>query len=107
MSASARRSVLKVQLKITPEFHWHDRAHGGSLRWHLWVEDSDSENIYHTEVRLVLGLKPIKVLSYLASCVLRLVLRDLWQLPGCACGSQRASQARTHERRLGWPRCGR
>jgi len=44
------RSVLRVQLKITPEFAWHDRAHGGSLRWHLWVEDSDSETIYHTEV---------------------------------------------------------
>ena len=44
------RSVLRVQLKITPEFTWHDRAHGGALRWHLWVEDSDSETIYHTEV---------------------------------------------------------
>jgi Sec63 Brl domain len=44
------RSVLRVQLKITPEFTWHDRAHGGALRWHLWVEDSDSEAIYHTEV---------------------------------------------------------
>ena len=31
-------------------FRWLDRAHGGSLRWHIWVEDSDSEHIYHTEL---------------------------------------------------------
>lgn len=51
IAAVNRRSVLRVMLKFTPEFAWHDRAHGGALRWHLWVEDSDSETIYHTEVR--------------------------------------------------------
>lgn len=53
------RSVLRVQLKITPEFTWHDRAHGGALRWHLWVEDSDSETIYHTEVPTVC-MQPVR-----------------------------------------------
>lgn len=93
ISASARRSVLRVQLKITPEFQWHDRAHGGSLRWHLWVEDSDSENIYHTEVRLV--LRPV-------------TRGTIPTEPGhsLAPHSEPSSTACTHSRCLGWPRCG-
>ena len=47
----ARRTVLRVQLTITPDFRWMERVHGGSLRWHIWVEDSDNdEKVYHTEV---------------------------------------------------------
>ena len=46
-----------MQLTITPEFRWMERVHGGSLRWHIWVEDSDNEDkIYHTEVRRGVGL---------------------------------------------------
>ena len=55
-----------MQLKITPQFTWHDRAHGGSLRWHLWVEDSDSEAIYHTEVRLTHSRADTHTLLYWA-----------------------------------------
>jgi len=43
------RTVLRVQVFIKPEFKWKDRWHGTSLRWLLWVEDSENEHIYHTE----------------------------------------------------------
>jgi hypothetical protein len=45
------RTVLRIQLSIRPAFKWMDRAHGSSLRWHIWVEDSANEHIYHREVR--------------------------------------------------------
>ncbi|MEW5302418.1 MAG: hypothetical protein WDW36_005207 [Sanguina aurantia] len=44
------RTVLRIQLSLRPTFQWEDRAHGGALRWHVWVEDSASEHIYHNEV---------------------------------------------------------
>ena len=44
------RSVLQVRLSVWPEFRWHDRAHGGSMRWHVWVEDANNEHIYHSEI---------------------------------------------------------
>ena len=45
------RTVIRVQLAIWPEFTWRDAAHGGSLRWHIWVEDSDGQALYHSEVQ--------------------------------------------------------
>ena len=53
MSASVQpitRSVLRVALRIEAPFAWRDGAHGGALRWVLWVEDQSSEHIYHSEV---------------------------------------------------------
>ncbi|GAX76248.1 hypothetical protein CEUSTIGMA_g3692.t1 [Chlamydomonas eustigma] len=44
------RTVLRVQLTITPDFIWRDRSHGASLRWHILVEDSANEHIYHNEL---------------------------------------------------------
>ncbi|GAB4820015.1 hypothetical protein N2152v2_007061 [Parachlorella kessleri] len=44
------RTVLRIQLHITPTFHWKDNVHGTALRWLLWVEDSDNEHIYHSEM---------------------------------------------------------
>src|SRR3989338_6014969 len=44
------RSVLQVQLMITPQFSWHDPSHGGALGWWIWVEDTEAEEyIYHSE----------------------------------------------------------
>uniref|UniRef100_A0A1D2A263 Activating signal cointegrator 1 complex subunit 3 n=1 Tax=Auxenochlorella protothecoides TaxID=3075 RepID=A0A1D2A263_AUXPR len=43
------RTVLQLVLRITPAFEWKERLHGGSLKWHIWVEDANSENIYHSE----------------------------------------------------------
>lgn len=43
------RTVLRVVLKLFPDFEWHDRAHGHSMRYMLWVEDSKNDIIYHNE----------------------------------------------------------
>ncbi|KAL3683377.1 hypothetical protein R1sor_001399 [Riccia sorocarpa] len=44
------RTVLRVALTIYPDFVWKDRVHGASERWHIWVEDSENEHIYHSEL---------------------------------------------------------
>ncbi|XP_047939428.1 DExH-box ATP-dependent RNA helicase DExH14 [Salvia hispanica] len=44
------RTVLKVDLTITPEFIWKDRFHGTALRWWILVEDSENDHIYHSEL---------------------------------------------------------
>ena len=50
---AACRTVLRVQLTIEPTFEWRDRSHGGTQKWHIWVEDSDNEHIYHSETWLL------------------------------------------------------
>ena len=44
-----RRTVLRVQVTVQPVFRWDMRVHGGSMFWHIWVEDSANEHIYHSE----------------------------------------------------------
>ncbi|KAL0421948.1 UNVERIFIED_CONTAM: DExH-box ATP-dependent RNA helicase DExH14 [Sesamum latifolium] len=44
------RTVLKVDLTITPEFVWKDRFHGTAQRWWILVEDSENDHIYHSEL---------------------------------------------------------
>lgn len=44
------RTVVRIQLSITPAFKWRDSIHGNSLRWFVWVEDSETERIYHSEI---------------------------------------------------------
>ncbi|CAG9467191.1 unnamed protein product [Pedinophyceae sp. YPF-701] len=44
------RTVLRVVLKVTPTFRWKERYHGQSQRWLIWVEDSENEHLYHTEL---------------------------------------------------------
>ncbi|CAK0786311.1 hypothetical protein CVIRNUC_009524 [Coccomyxa viridis] len=43
------RTVLRVQVTVQPVFQWDMRVHGGSMFWHIWVEDSANEHIYHSE----------------------------------------------------------
>ncbi|PIA63068.1 hypothetical protein AQUCO_00200832v1 [Aquilegia coerulea] len=43
------RTVLKVDLLISPDFGWKDRYHGASLRWWILVEDTENDHIYHSE----------------------------------------------------------
>lgn len=43
------RSVLKVDLTITPDFQWEDKVHGVAEPFIIWVEDADSELILHHE----------------------------------------------------------
>lgn len=43
------RTVLRIAVKITPNFDWRDNYHGAAQRWLIWVEDSDNEKMYHSE----------------------------------------------------------
>ncbi|KAL7117148.1 hypothetical protein ACP275_03G053900 [Erythranthe tilingii] len=43
------RSVLRVELAITPDFQWDDKVHGYVEPFWILVEDNDGENILHHE----------------------------------------------------------
>eukprot|EP00736_Rhodelphis_marinus_P006135 Rmarinus@m.26158 len=47
------RTVIRIELDITPEFHWNDRMSGGVEPFWIWIEDSESEFIYHSEYFLL------------------------------------------------------
>ena len=47
--APLNRDVLRIKLFITPDFRWNDRHHGKSESYWIWVEDSESSEIYHHE----------------------------------------------------------
>uniref|UniRef100_A0A3Q3RSP6 Activating signal cointegrator 1 complex subunit 3 n=1 Tax=Mastacembelus armatus TaxID=205130 RepID=A0A3Q3RSP6_9TELE len=48
------RTVLRVRLIVTPDFHWNDQVHGSvSEPWWLWVEDPINDHIYHSEYFLL------------------------------------------------------
>uniref|UniRef100_A0A7N5ZVM2 Activating signal cointegrator 1 complex subunit 3 n=1 Tax=Anabas testudineus TaxID=64144 RepID=A0A7N5ZVM2_ANATE len=48
------RTVLRVRLTVTPDFHWNDQVHGSvGEPWWLWVEDPINDHIYHSEYFLL------------------------------------------------------
>lgn len=47
--APLNRDVLRVKLYLTAEFKWFDRVHGSSEGYWIWVENSDTAEIYHSE----------------------------------------------------------
>lgn len=47
------RTVLRVRLTIRSEFEWHDKLHGNTEPWWIWVEDPDRQHIYHSEYFLL------------------------------------------------------
>ncbi|CAG9864245.1 unnamed protein product [Phyllotreta striolata] len=47
------RSMLKVELTITPDFQWEEKVHGASEGFWILVEDVDSEVILHHEFFLL------------------------------------------------------
>nr|XP_043640038.1 DExH-box ATP-dependent RNA helicase DExH14 [Erigeron canadensis] len=44
------RTVLKIDLVLSPDFVWKDRWHGAAQRWWILVEDSENDHIYHSEL---------------------------------------------------------
>ncbi|VDP05372.1 unnamed protein product [Soboliphyme baturini] len=50
---SITRSTLRVELTITPDFHWEEKIHGHSEGFWIFVEDVDSEVILHHEYFLL------------------------------------------------------
>lgn len=47
--APLNRDVLRVKLYIIPEFRWNDHVHGTSESYYIWVENSETSEIYHHE----------------------------------------------------------
>ncbi|KAJ5130015.1 uncharacterized protein N7515_006054 [Penicillium bovifimosum] len=47
--APLNRDVLRIRLSIYPEFTWNDRHHGASESFWVWVENSETSEIYHHE----------------------------------------------------------
>ncbi|XP_032669372.1 activating signal cointegrator 1 complex subunit 3 isoform X2 [Odontomachus brunneus] len=48
------RTVLRMRLTLIPEFNWNDHVHGkNSQAFWIWIEDPDSNFIYHYEYFLV------------------------------------------------------
>lgn len=51
--APLNRDVLRVRLFLTPDFKWNDRHHGTSQSYWVWVENSETSEIYHHELFLL------------------------------------------------------
>jgi len=51
--APLNRDVLRVRLFLTPDFKWNDRHHGTSETYWVWVENSETSEIYHHELFLL------------------------------------------------------
>ncbi len=47
--APLNRDVLRMRLYLAPEFSWNDRHHGTSEAYWIWVENSETSEIYHHE----------------------------------------------------------
>ncbi|KAI0200356.1 Sec63 Brl domain-containing protein [Astrocystis sublimbata] len=47
--APLNRDVLRIKLYITPDFRWNDQMHGTSESFYVWVENSETSEIYHHE----------------------------------------------------------
>lgn len=47
--APLNRDVLRIRLFLTPEFRWNDRIHGNSESFWIWVENSETAELLHSE----------------------------------------------------------
>ncbi|KAL8302253.1 hypothetical protein RB597_002553 [Gaeumannomyces tritici] len=47
--APLNRDVLRIRLYLYPDFRWSDRIHGTSESYYVWVENSETSQIYHHE----------------------------------------------------------
>ncbi|KAG9670241.1 Sec63-domain-containing protein, partial [Aureobasidium melanogenum] len=47
--APLNRDVLRIHLYITPDFRWNEKHHGKSESYWIWVENSETSEIYHHE----------------------------------------------------------
>ncbi|KAG0650299.1 Meiotically up-regulated 81 [Hyphodiscus hymeniophilus] len=47
--APLNRDVLRIRLYLTPDFRWNDRHHGTSESYWIWVENSETSEIFHHE----------------------------------------------------------
>jgi antiviral helicase SLH1 len=47
--APLNRDVLRIKLFVIPDFLWKDQYHGTSESFYIWVENSETSEIYHHE----------------------------------------------------------
>ena len=47
--APLNRDVLRIKLWLTPDFRWNDRHNGTSESYWIWVENSETSEIFHHE----------------------------------------------------------
>lgn len=47
--APLNRDVLRIKLYVIPDFLWKDHIHGTSESFYIWVENSETSEIYHYE----------------------------------------------------------
>ncbi|KAM0484378.1 hypothetical protein ACHAPX_001801 [Trichoderma viride] len=47
--APLNRDVLRIKLYVIPDFLWKDHIHGTSESFYIWVENSETSEIYHHE----------------------------------------------------------
>ncbi|RPA71984.1 Sec63-domain-containing protein [Ascobolus immersus RN42] len=47
--APLNREVLRVKLKLLADFRWDDRIHGTSESFWVWLENSETSDIFHSE----------------------------------------------------------
>ncbi|KAM3462924.1 hypothetical protein NHJ6243_003726 [Beauveria neobassiana] len=47
--APLNRDVLRIKLYVIPDFQWKDHIHGTSESFYIWVENSETSEIYHHE----------------------------------------------------------
>lgn len=47
--APLNRDVLRVKLRVIPEFKWNNNLHGKSESYWIWVENAETSEIYHSE----------------------------------------------------------
>lgn len=57
------RGILRISMQITVLFEWSERWHGVSENFWIWVEDSENEYIYHSELLTVTKKQKDEVLE--------------------------------------------
>jgi len=63
------RTVLRVNLTVTPAFEWDDRLHGNVAEgWWIWLEDPNTNYIYHSEF-FMLHKKHVKIMHMYCVCL--------------------------------------
>lgn len=48
--APLNRDVLRIRLWLTPDFRWNDKHNGTSESYWIWVENSETSEIFHHEL---------------------------------------------------------
>lgn len=51
--APLNRDVLRIKLHVIPDFTWRDQIHGTSESFYVWVENSETSEIYHHEFFII------------------------------------------------------